>query len=765
MPQFPATIDLGALTGSDGATPGFRIDGVAAGDFSGTFVASAGDINGDGFDDMIIGAPYASPGGLTRAGASYVVFGQSAGFCTSFDLGALDGSNGFRLTGAAGNDLSGISVNSAGDVNGDGFDDIIIGAPQYSPPLGIRGSATGESYVVFGREAGFTPTVDLSTLNGSNGFRLEGIYASSQAGYAVASAGDVNGDGFDDVIIGARAALTAGAPYAGESYVVFGHAGGFDASLDLATLDGANGFRLVGVDSREFSGFSVASAGDVNGDGFDDVIVGVESGYPGGQIQAGESYVVFGRASGFSPSLDLATLDGSNGFRVDGTDFLDQSGRSVASAGDVNADGFDDLIIGAPTGSEASVVFGRANGFDATFQISSLDGSNGFTLDSLTSDRTGWSVASAGDMNGDGFDDVVIGAIGGSPGGDGFAGQSFVVFGGASGFSATLDLAALDGSNGFRLDGIDADDYSGRCVASAGDLNNDGLSDLIIGANLGDPGGRSNAGETYVIFGRMPDAAVIRSGTDASQSLVGGDYDDTLFALGGGDELWGHVGRDRLYGGRGDDVLRGGAGNDRLAGGAGNDGLNGGDGNDTYFVDSAGDTVTELASEGTDRVNSSVSHTLADFVEYLFLGGSGAIDGTGNALANRIIGNAGDNTLNGREGNDVLKGSAGADAFQFDTALNTTTNRDRITDFSHAVDVIRLDDAIFTAIGPLGQIDADAFFVVGSGPRDADDRIIYNADTGRLQYDADGSGAGAAVTFAVLTGSPNDVTFEDFFVV
>ena len=128
---------------------------------------------------------------------------------------------------------------------------------------------------------------------------------------------------------------------------MFGKVGGFAASIDLATLNGVNGYRLDGIDAYDFSGRSVASAGDVNGDGFGDLIIGANGGDPGGHEGAGESYVVFGKADGFTASLDLATLDGTNGFRLDGIDYGGGSGVSVASAGDVNGDGFDDLIIGA----------------------------------------------------------------------------------------------------------------------------------------------------------------------------------------------------------------------------------------------------------------------------------------------------------------------------------------------------------------------------------------------------------------------------------
>jgi len=268
------------------------------------------------------------------------------------------------------------------------------------------------------------------------------------------------------------------------------------------------------------SGFSVASAGDVNGDGIDDLIVGAYRADLGDRPSAGESYVVFGRdaaAGGFPAALQLEDLDGSTGFRLDGVDALDQSGRSVASAGDVNGDGIDDLIVGAryaDPGSrgqagETYVVFGReaaTGGFPAAIQLEGLDGSTGFRLEGVDAfDQSGRSVAPAGDVNGDGIDDMIIGARSADPGGRDRAGESYVVFGREAtggGFPAAIRLADLDGIDGFRLEGVDAGDYSGSRVASAGDVNGDGVDDLIIGAFYADPGGRDRAGESYVVFGR-----------------------------------------------------------------------------------------------------------------------------------------------------------------------------------------------------------------------------------------------------------------------
>ncbi|SFE39315.1 integrin alpha [Nitrosomonas sp. Nm166] len=553
-------INLSSLDGSNG----FRLDG----DYSGRSVSNAGDVNGDGFDDVIVGAHNENPYD-NSPDASYVVFGKASGFDATIDLSSLDGNNGFRLDGAA-NDFSGTSVSSAGDVNSDGFDDVIIGAPLTDS----NGNYSGSSYVVFGKATGFDATIDLSSLDGSNGFRLDGETAYDRSGRSVSSAGDVNGDGFDDVIIGAPLTDSNGY-YSGSSYVVFGKASGFTATLDLSSLDGSNGFHLDGEAAGDLSGRSVSNAGDVNGDGFDDVIVGAPT-----INDVGSSYVVFGKASGFGATLDLASLDGSNGFRLDGETANDRSGYSVSNAGDVNGDGFDDVIVGAafadPNGafSGASyVVFGKASGFDAALDLSSLDGSNGFRLDGeAAGDQSGTSVSNAGDVNGDGFDDVIVGAFGADPNGP-LSGSSYVVFGKASGFDATIDLSSLDSNSGFRLDGVAGD--ASDSVSNAGDVNSDGFDDLIVGA----PSDRNGdfSGSSYVIFGRSDfngNGNVISgtpgddtlTGTSAAERFEAGDGNDRMIGRGGADEFHGEAGNDYMrVPDLGFRLVDGGIGNDILA--------------------------------------------------------------------------------------------------------------------------------------------------------------------------------------------------------
>ncbi|MBK9663863.1 MAG: FG-GAP repeat protein [Nitrosomonas sp.] len=386
-------------------------------------------------------------------------------------LSDLNGNNGFRLDGVAAHDRSGRSVSNAGDVNGDGFDDVIVGAWGADP----NGEHSGSSYVVFGKAAGFDAAMNLSSLNGTNGFRLDGEVANDYSGLSVSNAGDVNGDGFDDVIVGAWGADPNG-EHSGSSYVVFGKAAGFDAAMNLSSLNGTNGFRLDGEAASDSSA-RVSNAGDVNGDGFDDVIIGAAGADTNSDYRnEGSSYVMFGKASGFAATMNLSTLDGSNGFRLDGEAAGNYSGLSVSNAGNVNGDGFGDVIISAARGSlgfnSSYVVFGKAAGFNAAMNLSDLDGSNGFRMKEAHGDIIGRTISTAGDVNGDGFGDVIISIHGHSyynGVGDyiNSRGGSYVVFGKASGFDAEMNLSELDGSNGFRLN--EERDYLGVSVSSAGD--------------------------------------------------------------------------------------------------------------------------------------------------------------------------------------------------------------------------------------------------------------------------------------------------------
>ncbi|TMV12683.1 FG-GAP repeat protein [Arenibacterium halophilum] len=674
---------LFTLAALDG-TNGFRMLGEAAAANFGETITYAGDLNGDGFADVVVGAFGRELGATVNVGAAYVIYGTDAGFPTNLDVTTLNGTNGFRIDGAAAYDIAGRGLSHAGDVNGDGLDDLIVGAP------GADGR-NGAAYVIFGDTGGFSATFSLSALDGTNGFKLGGAATDETAGRAVSSAGDVNGDGIDDLIIGAPAHNNG----RGETYVVFGTTTGFAAEVDLSTLDGSNGFRIIGRTTDGDMGRSVSSAGDINGDGVDDILIGAFR----ARTNTGDSYVVFGRATDdFSATINLNGLDGTDGFRLRGTNSNDFSGFSVNNVGDINNDGFDDLAVGAfladpHSGQSGStyVVFGGTSGFPSDLSLSSLDGTNGFRLDGeVLDEQSGRSVSSAGDVNGDGIDDLLIGATGVNAS----AGRAYVVYGHDGPFARQFDLSSLTEDTGFVIDGTLAGGEFGFSVSALGDVNGDGYDDIGVGAPTAAENG-NKSGAAYVLFGGPAPI----NGTAGADTLTGTSRNDILRGFGGNDTLNGGHGDDEIDGGAGKDTavfsgpgavnvdlriagpqatgrgtdtlirienLTSGGGDDSLLGKGGRNTLKGNDGNDTLRGFAGHDRLyggknndTLYGDNGNDRVWGGNGRDTA------FLGNGNDVyvdtNQSGKAGADTVHGGAGDDTINGGGGNDTLNGDAGTD--------------------------------------------------------------------------------------------------------
>ena len=427
---FPAAFNLTTLNGANG----FKVEGLNGGDYLGYSVSTVGDLNGDGKADLVLGAWRASPGGRGLAGTVYVLFGQANAFPAAFNLTTLNGANGFKVEGLNGSDYLGYSVSTAGDLNGDGKADLVLGAYGVSPGGASKRSEAGTVYVLFGQAATFPAVFDLTSLNGSNGFKVEGLNTSDFLGWSVSTAGDLNGDGKADLVIG-NPGTAVNSFKRGRAYVLFGQAGGWPASFDLTTLNGANGFKVEYLAFSGSLGHSVSTAGDLNGDGKADLVLGD----PGAAASVdglphGTAYVLFGQASPFPASFNLTTLNGANGFKVEGLSVYDGLGVSVSTAGDLNGDGKADLVLGANGANSytgiAYVLFGQASPFPASFDLTTLNGTNGFKVEGLNSgDHLGSPVGTAGDLNGDGKAELVLGTWQASPGGRSGAGTVYVIFG------------------------------------------------------------------------------------------------------------------------------------------------------------------------------------------------------------------------------------------------------------------------------------------------------------------------------------------------
>ena len=493
------TVELSSLNG----TTGFVLYGVDGSDFAGGSVSAAGDVNADGYADLLIGAYFGDGVGNAKSnsGETYLIFGKSS-WTAILNLGTLNGTNGVTFYGIDTSDQSGKAVSTAGDVNGDGYADILIGAGG-GDGAGNSKDSSGESYVVFGKaDWSATATMSLGSLNGTNGFTLYGATPEDGAGKAVGSAGDVNGDGFADVIIGAPDADAPGmvATLSGRTYVVFGKANwSGTATLSLGSLNGTNGFTLNGIDTEDGSGAAVGGAGDVNGDGFDDVIIGAPGAAGIDNVVdsiIGEGYVVFGKANwSATASVNLSSLNGTTGFTVYGVTMNDSLGTRVDGIGDLNADGYDDVLM------------------------------SGLFAAGLNPESTG-------------------------------NGQTYVVYGKAD-WSATATLigSALDGTNGFIVYGAAANDQSGKSANGAGDFNGDGFPDIVIGAPGVIIGEKDHIGQAYVVFGGDFTSSATQVGTAISETLTGTAGVDKLVGGGGNDMLVGEGGADVLYGGPGDDTV------------------------------------------------------------------------------------------------------------------------------------------------------------------------------------------------------------------
>ncbi len=367
-----------------------HVYGEQADDHTPSQVASAGDVNGDGLGDVVVGTAY-RPGGAYE-GAAYVLLGPVP---SGIGLEASDA----RLFGQAAGDEVGAAVAGGGDVNGDGLDDVIVGAPGDS----TASSGAGAAHIWLGPVAGEHPVSEGAAV-------LLGASTGDEAGHAVAVAGDVDGDGFDDVLVGAPR-HNAPATDAGAAFLVSGPVAG-SWSLWNATA------RLTGEATDDLAGYSVGAAGDLDGDGHGDVLVGAP--YEStNALYAGAVYVLHGPLSGAVP-LSTATA------KMLGEYTFDSAGCAVHTAGDVDGDGALDIVVGAyqqnGQAGTAYVVRGPLIG------VSGLDTADLRLQGEASIDYAGWAVGGGGDLDGDGYDDFLVGASGADAGGN-HRGAAYLFYG------------------------------------------------------------------------------------------------------------------------------------------------------------------------------------------------------------------------------------------------------------------------------------------------------------------------------------------------
>ncbi len=455
--RVETTNDLHVAVTRDLATADATLLGENERGWFGSALAPAGDVNGDGQVDVLIGAPY----GVSGPGVTYLVSGPITG---TTGLSAASA----RFVGAHEREWAGISVAGAGDVDGDGYDDVLLGATGYAEP-GRPG--LGAAYLVLGPVTG---SFDLSLADAT----FVGPEANDRAAESVASAGDVDGDGLPDLLVGAPSTWAGDDWYTGAAYVMSGTRRG---TQGLGTADA----KMYGELWYDNLGNSVDGLGDVNGDGLDDILIAAfvtdDNGY-----NSGTSYVVFGPVGGrLDPSNADATLVGE----VEN----DYAGSSTAAAGDVDSDGLRDILIGATYNDENAERCGAAylvhGGVTGTLWLGDADaklyGENEL-------DEVGISVAGAGDVDADGHDDLLVGSAGNDEAGD-IAGAAYLVRGPVMG---SLDLWRAD----LKLVGARRASLAGWAVAGAGDLDADGRADVLVGAPGNSEGG-SRAGAAYVLYG------------------------------------------------------------------------------------------------------------------------------------------------------------------------------------------------------------------------------------------------------------------------
>ncbi|MEM7081694.1 MAG: hypothetical protein AAF465_03090 [Pseudomonadota bacterium] len=511
-------------------------------------VSSAGDFNGDGIEDFVVSAP--NVGCILSGGYGdvFVVFGTATGFPPYLNIRDLlpenggDGSQGIALRGRFPYDYTGYSVDTLGDFNGDGIDDIAIGEPFY-PYLETN---TGAVYVLYGSAAPFAAHIELESLlaenggDGSIGFVVFGHKLRSRTGETVRGAGDVNGDGLGDLLVSAHRAEVSDAEYVGHTYLLFGSASTFPPSFFWSVLDpqnggdGSQGVIFKGNTPGGKLGIGIDAIGDFNGDGLDDIAIGQSQGGNNPDPifgNNGRAFLIFGSTDPWPAEFDPDALlpsnggDGSSGVVFDASSSIRALGFEVSQIGDFNGDGLDDIALNAIWDSGEStaitefspdgivyVVFGEQGYSQPVFDVTNLAGVNGGVGDrgfvvhpAVEGHYLGRTLSGGDDIDGDGLDDLLISSL--------FSLKAYLLYGTNTDSPSDVFVSSLLIENGgtgekgvvIKSQPPDGLGHFGEIVGMIGDINNDGLGDLAVSdLRHGDSGfpDTRKAGSLAVVFGK-----------------------------------------------------------------------------------------------------------------------------------------------------------------------------------------------------------------------------------------------------------------------